>query len=254
MDLVEIPAGEFWMGSEEGDKDERSRYQVNDEWPRHQVNVPQFWMGWYPVTQAQWRSVAENLPQIDHELALNPSRFKSDNRPVEKVSWYDAQEFCRRLSQYCGETFALPTEAEWEYAARAGTKTAYHFGDEITPDLANYGQKIGQTTPVDQYHLVNRFGLYDIHGNVWEWCQDEYHESYTEKPDDSKRDGSIAWADSFDVLGGDLSGVMRTLRGGSWNDVPEYCWSAVRGNIVPGACNHYSGFRVVCRRCGLKTP
>jgi formylglycine-generating enzyme required for sulfatase activity len=129
--MMLIPSGSFNMGSPE-DELERSA----SEEPVHLVKVPSFFIGKYPVTQAQWKIVA-SLPQVNRELKLDPSYFKGDNRPVESVSWYDAVEFCQRLSQYTHRTYRLPTEAEWEYACRAGTTTPFHFGETITTDLAN---------------------------------------------------------------------------------------------------------------------
>ncbi len=166
----------------------------NDESPQHEVTVPPFFMGKYPITQAQWRVVA-TLPQINHELDPDPSRFKEDDRPVEKISWYESVEFCDRLSKHTKQHYRLPSEAEWEYACRAGTTTPFHFGETITPELANYkgnytyasapeGEYREETTQVGSFNLANRFGLYDMHGNVWEWCADHWQGGYEGSPTD----------------------------------------------------------------------
>jgi formylglycine-generating enzyme required for sulfatase activity len=235
LDLMRIPVGTFSMGSpaeEEGRK--------SDEGPQHSVTVPAFWMGKYPVTQAQWRAVAA-LPKIDRDLGVgaDPSLYKGNNRPVEGVSWEDAVEFCKRLSTYTGCVYRLPSEAEWEYACRAGTTTPFHFGETITTDLANYysGWDRHGTTNVGSFNVTNAFGLYDMHGNVWEWCLDYWHESYEGAP----TNGS-AW-----TTGGDSS--FRVLRGGAWGYNPDACRSANRGRATPdtqGRGYGVNGFRVVC--------
>ena len=217
LDMVYIKGGQFFMGYEE-----KSRYQVT---------VPAFYMGKYPITQRQWKVVA-SLPQVERELKSDPSNFKGDNRPVETVSWYQAIEFCKRLSQHAGKQYRLPSEAEWEYACRAGTQTRYSFGDELTEEQANFGRNIGQTTPVGQYP-ANGFGLYDMHGNVLEWCEDVWHPSYEGAP----ADGS-AW-----TVG---SSDSRLLRGGSWIDYPRGCRSAYRSYGSRDNRLNYFGFRVCC--------
>jgi formylglycine-generating enzyme required for sulfatase activity len=241
LDMVLIPGGTFWMGSP---NDEIDRQKT--ESPQHEVTVPSFFMGRYPVTQAQWRFVAE-LPMIDRSLESDPSRFKGDNRPVEQVSWHDAIEFCRRLAQKTGRPYRLPSEAEWEYACRAGTTTPFHFGKTITSELANYdgsgsyadgekGEYRQETTPVDRFGFANAFGLCEMHGNVWEWCEDHWHSHYEGAP----VDGS-AWHD----LEADEN-AERVVRGGSWFDVPLYCRSASRSCDVAGFRFYIFGFRVVC--------
>jgi formylglycine-generating enzyme required for sulfatase activity len=250
LDMVLIPAGVFMMGSptaEEG--------RFDNENPQHQVKVPSFWMGKYPVTQAQWKAIA-SLPKIDRDLDPNPSRFKGSDRPVEQVSWHDAVEVCDRLSRHTGRTYRLPSEAEWEYACRAGTTTPFHFGETITTELANYrgtdliyegktypgnygsgpkGVYREETTPVGSFGVANAFGLYDMHGNVWEWCLDHWHGSYVDAP----TDGS-AWINNGDER-------YRLLRGGSWYDgLPWICRSALRHWYVPDYRYVYLGFRVVC--------
>jgi formylglycine-generating enzyme required for sulfatase activity len=193
-------------------------------------------MGRYPITQAQWRFVA-GLKQLNQTLEPDPSFHKGDDRPVERVNWDEAMEFCAQLSAYSGRDYRLPTEAEWEYACRAGTTTAYHYGDELTPDLANYGRKYNGTTPVNHFAHANGFGLSDMHGNVWEWCLDHWHENYEGAP----TDGS-AWLNEPDEN-------LRVLRGGSWDYIPWYCRSASRYNNMRdyrGGIDFYDGFRVVC--------
>ncbi len=240
LELIQIPAGSFLMGAPTGE--DKSR---DSERPQHRVDVPEFYLGKYPITQAQWRFGA-NLPKIDRDLDPEPSRFKGENLPVEQVSWLDAIEFSARLSQHTGRAYRLPSEAEWEYACRAGTTTPFHFGETIDPQLANYDDKYtygrgqkgkyrGKTTPVGSFKVANNFGLFDMHGNVWEWCQDHWHSDYQDAP----RDGS-AWLDS------ELSkSANRVLRGGSWFDYPEDCRSAFRGHFIPDGRDDRFGFRVV---------
>jgi formylglycine-generating enzyme required for sulfatase activity len=225
LELVRIPGGAFLMGSPEDEGE-------NTERPQHSVTVPEFFMGKYAVTQAQWRTVAA-LPQVSRSLTAEPSQFKGDNRPVEKVSWHDAIEFCDRLTRLTGQRYRLPSEAEWEYACRAKTTTAFHFGTDLTPDLANYGKNRGTTTDVGSFP-PNGFGLYDMHGNLWEWCADYWHENYTAAPDDGS-----AW-----IAGGESE--YRIRRGGSWGFDPVGCRSAFRGRSAPGGIFNSVGFRVVC--------
>ncbi|MBF2007965.1 MAG: formylglycine-generating enzyme family protein [Chlorogloeopsis fritschii C42_A2020_084] len=229
LEMVQIPGGKFLMGSPKG---EQGRY--DSEEPQHQVTVPGFFMGKYAVTQAQYQAI----------MGSNPSHFRGEKRPVEQVSWNNAVEFCKRLSQKTGRTYTLPREAEWEYACRAGTTTPFYFGETITTDLVNYdgrytyasapqGQYRKQTTDVGSFP-PNAFGLYDMHGNVWEWCQDTWHDNYNGAP----TDGS-AW-----LTGGNTN--VRLLRGGSWLYYPENCRSAGRINPYPVVRDDYVGFRVVC--------
>jgi formylglycine-generating enzyme required for sulfatase activity len=237
LEMVEIPGGTFLMGSpntEEG--------RDSNESPQHQVTVARFFMGKFTITQAQWKVVA-NLPKINQDLQLDPSSFKGAKLPVENVSWHDAVEFCARLSKKTGKNYRLPTETQWEYSCRAGTTTPFYFGDTITPDLANYdgnytyasasmGKYRQQTTNVGSFP-PNAFGLYDMHGNVWEWCADIWHDNYNGAP----TDGS-AWAS-----GGNNS--YRLLRGGSWSNIPRNCRSAVRDRLKPVSRGRLYGFRVV---------
>ncbi|MDX2216862.1 MAG: formylglycine-generating enzyme family protein [Oculatellaceae cyanobacterium bins.114] len=239
LDMIVIPGGQFEMGSPE---DEPERY--DDERPQHLVNVSDFCMGRYPVTQAQWRFVA-GLTPVKQELNPDPSNFKGDTLPVEQVSWYDAVEFCQRLSAYTKRAYRLPSEAEWEYACRAGTKTPFYFGSIITPEVVNYdgtktynnspeGEYREKTTPVDHFEFANAWGLSDMHGNVWEWCQDHWHSNYEGAP----TDGSAWLSDDEDTA--------RVIRGGSWGSIPRNCRSATRDYYNPRGTNDLLGFRVVC--------
>ena len=236
LELMPIPGDTFTMGSPEGEG-------YDTEKPQHEVTVPSFLMGKYLVTQAQWRVVSA-LPKVTQDLEADPSRFEGDQRPVEQVSWDAAVEFCQRLSRHSGREYRLPSEAEWEYACRAGTSTPFHFGATLTADLANYsanytygdgpkGEYREQTTDVGRFP-ANSFGLYDMHGNVLEWCLDYWHENYEGAP----TDGS-AWTE-----GGNSS--LRVLRGGSWDDNPGNCRSANRGRDARGDRYSNVGFRVVC--------
>ncbi|NJN13524.1 MAG: formylglycine-generating enzyme family protein [Richelia sp. RM1_1_1] len=246
LEMVLIKGGTFTMGApedEEGSSD--------DERPQHQVTVPTFFMGKYQVTQAQWKAAA-NLPQVERELQPEPSNFKGDNRPVEQVSWYDAVEFCARLSNHTGRKYSLPSEAEWEYACRAGTTTPFHFGETITSELANYnanytygaspeGEYREETTPVGSFGVANVFGLYDMHGNVWEWCLDDWHDNYEGAPENGS-----AWFVSEDDNLSQKQG-RAVLRGGSWSNDPQYCRSAFRYySFARVDFNSFLGFRVVC--------
>jgi formylglycine-generating enzyme required for sulfatase activity len=238
LELVSIPAGSFLMGSPEAEPG-----RSGSESPQHEVTIAAFLLGRYPITQAQWRVVAL-LPQIKQALNPEPSQFKSDDRPVENVSWEAAVEFCARLSRLMERPYRLPTEAEWEYACRAGTTTPFHFGDMITTDVANYdgsayvegpvGKSRSGTTPVDSFGIANAFGLSDMHGNVWEWCEDQWHDSYGGAPSDGS-----AWLT-------DDERARRILRGGSWDHYPWYCRSACRSHYDPDIRNDNAGFRVCC--------
>jgi formylglycine-generating enzyme required for sulfatase activity len=238
LEMVEIPEGSFTMGSSVPDQGQ----------PRHQVNVPSFYMGKYEVTQAQWRAVA-SLPKVSRDLNPDPSYFKGDDRPVERVSWRAAMEFCARLSHLTGKTYRLPSEAEWEYACRGKTTTAYAFGETITSELVNYNGNNNdnpfsvakwmnrkQTTPVGSLKVANGFGLYDVHGNVWEWCLDYWHLTYQGAP----TDGS-AWKAGRDT-------GSRITRGGGWRDYAINCTATWRSSSWGGSVD--TGFRVVEQASG----
>ena len=208
LELIAVPGGTFQMGSEVGETDEK---------PVHQVTVSAFAMGKYEVTQAQWQAVMGN----------NPSRFKGDDLPVEQVSWEEAQAFCRELSRMTGKSYRLPTEAEWEYACRAGTKGPYAGPlDEMAWYVDNSGRK---THPVGQKR-PNAFGLYDMQGNVWEWCQDWYG-AYKQSPTTNPQGAS--------------SGADRVIRGGSWYFTAAYCQSAIRFINAPDIRIYDLGFRLL---------
>jgi formylglycine-generating enzyme required for sulfatase activity/uncharacterized caspase-like protein len=228
LEMVEIPGGSFKMGST---PDETGRQE--SEGPERIVNVPAFFMGKFEVTQEQYQQI----------IGKNPSGFQGKKRPVERVSWNDAIEFCKKLSQKTGRTYRLPSEAEWEYACRAGTTMPFYFGETITTDLVNYngdyhygdapkGKNRNQTTDVGSFP-PNAFGLYDMHGNVYEWCQDDLHKNYINAPKDG-----IAWINQ--------SSDTKVLRGGSWYASPENCRSAYRYNRKVSHSSYAVGFRVVC--------
>jgi len=241
LEMVLIRGGTFLMGSPETEPG-----GMNNEKPQHSVTIKPFLIGKYPITQAQWEAVAA-FGKVNRDIELEPSHFKGADLPVEQVSWYDAVEFCDRLSQKTGRQYRLPTEAEWEYACRAGTTTPFHFGGTITPDVANYdcnyGYKSGpkakgsyrkQTSPVKTFAFANPFGLFDMHGNVWEWCLDYWHESYHE----ASTNGS-AWLT-------DSNNNSRVLRGGSWLNAPAECRSASRYHWNSDDRVRRFGFRIVC--------
>jgi formylglycine-generating enzyme required for sulfatase activity len=278
LTMVPIPAGRFLMGSP---KKEEGR--DSDEGPQHEVTLQGFWMGQTPITQAQWREVA-GWPKVERDLAPDPSHFKGDDRPVEQVNWHEAIEFCRRLSARTGKNYTLPSEAQWEYACRAGTTTPFHFGDTISTELANYGgvhaygdgpagKYREQTTDVASFP-ASPWGLHDMHGNVWEWCLDDWHDSYEGAP----QDGS-AWAAGEERLGKSSAAApgstipgpaarpagaastpasatstsvsasvaadqRKVKRGGSWFNEPHNCRSAYRSSYPPGSRSHGVGFRV----------
>jgi formylglycine-generating enzyme required for sulfatase activity len=238
LEMVAVPPGEFMMGSPETEAN-RSK----DEGPQHRVRINYwFYMGEFEVTQAQWRAV----------MGTNPSSFKNcDDCPVETVSWDDATEFCRKLSARTGREYRLPSEAEWEYAARAGTTTPFAFGETITPEVVNYdgnypyaraakGTYRQKTVPGGSLGVANAFGLFDMHGNVKEWCQDWYHDSYAAIAGDAPTDGS-AW-----LSGGEQK--YRVLRGGSWYLNAHDTRSANRFSTSPDNRYHTYGFRVVAVR------
>jgi formylglycine-generating enzyme required for sulfatase activity len=226
LEMVALPGGSFQMGSREGQG-------YDDEHPLHFVRVPAFLIGRFTVTQEQWAAVMSWAP---------PYRCPGPRRPTDRVTWDAANEFCRRLEDRTGRAYRLPSEAEWEYACRAGSTTPFHYGVTLATDLANYvGDHIFAAEPAGVYRHCstevgsfppNEFGLYDMHGNVWEWCRDAWHDDYNGAP----TDGS-AWAQR---------GVRRfVLRGGSWHEPPGNCRSAVRLGLDASDGDDLMGFRVV---------
>jgi formylglycine-generating enzyme required for sulfatase activity len=225
LEMVLIPAGMYQMGSPH-------HLGYPDEHPLHPVSVPAFYLGRTLVTQAQWRALGcKNLP----------FRFKGDLRPVEQVSWDDAQEFCRRLGKRTGLAFRLPSEAEWEYACRAGTGAPFSCGETLTTDLANYvGEHTYAAEPKGVYRHgatdvgsfpPNPFGLFDMHGNLWEWCADAWSEDYS--------GASVSAAPR-----GPAGAKERVARGGSWHETPNHCRSAVRLKFGASERDDFVGFRV----------
>ena len=222
MEFVPIPAGTFWMGSAE------RAMPFKDECPRHEVTISRpFHLGKYPVTQTQWRAVMGN----------NPSRFKGAEHPVDSVSWEDARAFIAKLSALEGhERYRLPTEAEWEYACRAGSTGRYCFGDDAGElgDYAWYADNSGgETHPVGRKR-PNAWGLHDMHGNVFEWVRDWY----------DKRAYRAHKGGAVDPRGPG-AGEVRVLRGGCWGDEDVSCRSAWRSRYAPDRRNEGNGFRLV---------
>jgi formylglycine-generating enzyme required for sulfatase activity len=231
LEMMYIPAGEFMMGAREGEEGEISEY------PQHLVRLSAFYMSKYPVTQEQYRAITGS----------NPAKFKGDKRPVESVNWHQAKEFCQKLSGKTGKSFNLPSEAQWEYACRAGTTTPFYFGETITTDLANYdGSNIYDDAPEGRYieqtisvgiFPPNAFGLCDMHGNVLEWCEDTWcedtwHRNYNDAPDDGS-----AWINT--------NYHFHILRGGSWRSHPWSCRAASRGQNNANDVNGRNGFRLI---------
>ncbi|MGA1602077.1 MAG: formylglycine-generating enzyme family protein, partial [Prochlorothrix sp.] len=214
--------------------------------PQHRVNFPRdFWVGQFAVTQAQYQAVMGSNPAT----RLEQDRFVDPNKPVINVSWDDAVVFCEALTQLTGRTYRLLTEAQWEYACRAGTSTPFAFGETITPDLVNYngdfpyanapkGEFRRETTVVGSFP-ANAWGLYDMHGNVWEWCRDPWTGDYTWKKDHPAiNDGSI-------ILPYSNTEERRVLRGGSWFVNARNTRSASQGRFRRDYRNVINGFRVV---------
>ena len=241
LDMVLIPEGKFIMGAPESDKDSEE-----SERPQHEVTVLTFFMGRYPITQEQWQAV----------MGENPSRSEGDQRPVEKVSWNKTREFCQRLSELSTRKYRLPSEAEWEYAARAVSSKQlspfedksvdskkleieewnrnyyqpFNCGETLPKELANFSSN--KTTPVGKFP-ANNFGLCDMHGNVWEWCEDDWHDNY----ENALSNGSALVDEKSDY---------KVLRGGAWDFFPDICRSASRDFDNPGIDDYTFGFRVVC--------
>jgi len=229
LELIAIPKGFFQMGA-------RDPGGYPDELPIHPVFVEAFWLGKYPVTQAQWQAVMGTLPDC---------RFHGANLPVETICWNDAQTFCERLSSHTGRSYALPSEAQWEYACRAGTRTPFSLGETLTTDFANF---VGDHTYADAPPGIyrhgplpvgsfppNPWGLYDLHGTVWEFCADAWSPDYSGAPlDGSPRPRGVepGW---------------RVARGGSWHETPAHCRSAMRLQVAESERLEFFGLRVMLK-------
>jgi formylglycine-generating enzyme required for sulfatase activity len=263
LDMVSIPDGTFTMGSPKNEKD-----SPNNERPQHNVKVPPFFMGKYPITQGQWKMIATRTDlKVKIDLEEDPSYFKKPYqdqdreidrwlRPVERVNWYEAVEFCQRLSKLTGRDYRLPSEAQWEYACRAMTEPLdlakgesyppFYFGETLTDKLANYnasrtyasepkGENGKETIPVGQFP-PNAFGLYDLHGNVWEWCTDDWHDNYENAPSDgsawldNNQEENLDAENSLESTEKDGNNPYSVMRGGSWGINPDNCRSAYRVN------------------------
>ena len=249
LKMIVIFGGSFMIGSPEDELD-----SDKDEKPQNSVTVPSFTIAQTPVTQAQWKAIS-NLPKVKLKLDPEPSFYSGDDRPVERVNWFEAVEFCDRLTRLTQRPYRLPNEAEWEYACRSGTTTAFNIGSTIATDFANYrgvddvrsdvtyfgnygdgskGLYRGQTLDVSSFP-PNRNGLYDMHGNIWEWCSDHWHSGHENAP----IDGST-WLDKDADDNSD-----RIIRGGSWYNTPHSCRSAFRNFDAPVFRDSTLGFRVV---------
>jgi formylglycine-generating enzyme required for sulfatase activity len=226
LELIEVPGGSLRMGTLRGQG-------YADEQPQHFVQVAGFWMGKFPVTEGQWQAV----------MGRHRGRFSAADGPVDTISWDDALKFCERLSQKTGQRYGLPSEAQWEYACRAGSQMAFSFGPVLTSDLANYNGEFAfqngprgvyrhKTAPAGEF-LPNAFGLLEMHGTLWEWCADAWHDDYSGAP----ADGS-AWQ------GGPRT-EFRAARGGCWHDIPEVCRSAARLRVKASEGDEFMGLRVV---------
>jgi len=219
MELILVPPGTFDMGSDKGEREEK---------PVHKVTLQKaFYIGKYLVTQEQWEAI----------MGANPSEFNDPKKPVEMVSWNGCRDFIAKLREKGGRKFSLPSEAEWEYACRAGSTTEFCYGDDPAGlgEYAWYGGNSGGTTHVVGQKKPNQFGLFDMHGNVWEWCEDVWHDSYEGAPTDG----------SPRVEGGNQG--FRVLRGGSWFYNPSRCRSADRNRLDPRSGGNSFGCRVVLR-------
>ncbi|MFM1800042.1 MAG: hypothetical protein RLZZ117_2320 [Cyanobacteriota bacterium] len=247
--LIQIPAGEFWMGSPATEPE-----GSDQEGPQHRVRLAGFLLGQGPVTHEQWRLVVD-WPKLDVDLRPKPFVIQDSRVPVSQVQWRQAMEFCRRLSLRSGHFFSLPSEAQWEYACRAGTTTPFAFGETISLELANYdwnysyatgagpeeGKSRSQRTSAASFP-ANAWGLHDMHGNVQEWCLDHWHTRYESAP----TDGS-AWLDGESLKPENNNTTIRVMRGGSWFHSPKCCRSAARSYCDTNILNHYYvGFPLVC--------
>ena len=234
LTMLRLPAGRFLMGSPD--------QEAGRDWgeaPLREVEIQEFLMASTPFTRAQWQAVVGW-----EEARLGEGEGDTSQRPVERIRWEEAMEFCRRLSLRKGRHYTLPSEAQWEYACRAGTTTPYAFGFRLTPELGNLRLEGGEagavdpqhTTPVQRYP-ANAWGLHDMHGNVWEWCLDHWHADYHGAPNDG-----MAWIDANAPASAD-----RVVRGGAWSDPASDARSACRYRLPPQARDAaITGLRVVC--------
>jgi formylglycine-generating enzyme required for sulfatase activity len=241
LEMVAIASGQFEMGASRNEVSQEA-VKTDYEFPRHRVQLPSFYMSKHPITQSQWAVVAD-LPKVKRDLDPSPAHFRGGDLPVESVSWLDAVEFCDRLTAKTGRKYQLPSEAQWEYACRAGTYTPFNTGETITSEMADYvgtytynaevaGEYRKSTTPVGKFSH-NAFGLQDMHGNVWEWSADSWHSDYRGSPTNGE-----ARINTYQ------SG-MRTVRGGGWLDNPSKIRSASRSGYLETELNRTIGFRVV---------
>lgn len=227
LEMLLIPSGVFQMGSP-------GHTATPDEQPQHLVKVKAFMMSRFLTTQEQWKAVMGSLPRC---------RFKGDQLPVEQVSWKDAQTFCDRLSKSARRHYQVPSETQWEYACRAGTITPFSFGKTLTIDVANFnGEHTFREEPRGFYRHTttqggtfppNAFGLHDLHGNLWEWCADNWLDDYSSSPRDSSSYQS-------------KDNRYRAVRGGSWHEPPDLCRSASRLKVLESEADEFMGFRLVC--------
>lgn len=268
LEMIKIPAGTFQMGTADSEmeavkanclkyceNEERRAVveaAVKTESPQHSAEMPEFYMGKYEVTQAQWRALMK--PRKNRKDLDNPSKFNNDaNKPVEQITWEEAVEFCKNLSQKTGRKYRLPSEAEWEYASRAGTATPFAFGGTVNTNLANYDGTYpygelpkdtfsGGTRPVGWTQKgANGFGLHDMAGNVWEWCADYWHDDYQGAPKDAK-----VWTSE------NARNADRVMRGGSWSEPALNCRSASRRRGPKKSSHSTIGFRVVMEVAPVK--
>lgn len=224
FDMILVEGGTFRMGMEKNDPD-----AYGDEQPVHEVTVPDFYLGKLPVTQALWLAVLE--PEKEEDI---PFYFTGTHRPAERVSWDDAQKFIKKLRRETNAPFRLPTEAEWEFAARGGIYNLNHAyaGSNRLKEVGWFDTNSHGESKSGGRKFPNELGLYDMSGNVWEWCEDDWHPKYDKAPDDGS-----AWV-------GKERGSYRVFRGGGWLDTPRYCRAAYRGYWLPGRRSYSLGFRL----------
>ncbi|MEA5554741.1 SUMF1/EgtB/PvdO family nonheme iron enzyme [Anabaena cylindrica UHCC 0172] len=275
LELVRVPTGKFTMGMppaerkialenalKYGSKREDVEQWLDRSTPQHEVYLQEFLMGKYAVTNSQWYAVMKTKPSEKYD-----AKFQGNNQPVVGVSWHEARAFCEKLSEQTKRAVRLPTEAEWEYGCRAGTTTAFAFGKTITTDQVNYngnypysdapkGKYRECTVDVDSF-TPNAWGLYQMHGNVWEWCLDEFHDSYSDKPARLRSNGNEVWGNKKNLWKNLINKISDSennteyfiIRGGSWYDIAIGCRSAFRGWDLARYRVNLLGFRVVFGSC-----